>query len=112
MRKYLSVFYFCKISHEPNGYSPCLSVVAFQNLNNRQTYISYGRPYLLKPFTMVFSFNSIQHPLFQFLTFHIIFSLLIQESFNFTHSNGFSFNTLPHTTFYFLFLFNFIFLFL
>ena len=54
-------------------------------------------------------FNSTQHPLFQFPTLHIIFSLLIQHSYPlqwFFHS------TLYPTTSYFLFLFNFIFLFL
>jgi len=54
-------------------------------------------------------FNTIQDPLFQFPTFHIIFSLFIQHSFNFYSSNGFSFNTLPHHFLFLLFLFNFCF---
>ena len=36
-----------------------------------------------------FSFTAFQHPLFQFPTLHIIFSLLIQHPFNFNHFNGF-----------------------
>jgi len=60
----------------------------------------------LRPCTMVSSFNTIQHSLFQFPTHHIIFSLLIQPLQWFFHSTAYP------TTFYFLFLFNFIFLFL
>jgi len=66
----------------------------------------------IRPSTMVFSFNTIQHPLFQFPTLHIIFSLLFNTHSTFTLSNGFSFNTLSHHFLFLLFLFNFIFLFL
>jgi len=60
----------------------------------------------------LFNFNNLQHPLFQFLKLHIIFSLLIQYSFNFNHSNGFSFNSLPHHLILLILIYFYIFVFI